>query len=82
MNFSTTADGRISREITARRKLNMPNLACLEKTWNPLINRTTKIMPNKSRDNLKMKKPETGSAKAGIASTIDTASFRKVFMRG
>jgi hypothetical protein len=32
MNFSITADGRISREMTARRKLKTPNRACFEKT--------------------------------------------------
>jgi hypothetical protein len=64
VNFSTTADGSISSEMTARRKLKTPNLACLEKTWNPLMNRIKKIIPNKKRESLKMKKLEPGSAKA------------------
>jgi hypothetical protein len=64
MNFSATADGRISREMTASRKLKMLNLACFEKTRNPLMYRIKKIIPNKERDNLKMRKLEPGSLKA------------------
>ena len=63
MNFSTTAEGRISREMTAIRKLKTLNLACLEKTWNPLMNRIKTIRPSKKRVSVKIEKLETGSAK-------------------
>ena len=64
MNFSTTAEGRISREMTAIRKLKTLNLACLEKTWNPLMNRIKKIRPSKKRVSVKIEKLEPVSAKA------------------
>ena len=64
MNFNITADGRISSEMTASRKLKMPNLACLEKTWNPRMYRIKKIIPSKNKESLKMKKLEPGSVKA------------------